>query len=172
MDKARGKPGLIFGILAAVAMAAISGTALFFAVRYPRKYTRQIEQNCAAFDVEPALVRAVIAVESSYRPQAVSVKGALGLMQLMPATAADVAKNLGEPHLCENLTDPDCNIRLGVAHLSSLLKKYSKVDALAAYNAGEGNLKQWKQQNREPFPETQQYIKKVLKAERFYKGRF
>jgi soluble lytic murein transglycosylase-like protein len=98
------------------------------------------------------LVRSVIAAESGFQPKAVSPKGAIGLMQLMPTTA----RSLGaDPH------DPAQNVDAGTRHLRDLLEKYKGLwHALAAYNAGEGAL-QKHNGNIPPYPETIQYINKI-----------
>lgn len=105
--------------------------------------------------VDPALVKAVIMAESGYNPNAVSKRGAKGLMQLMPRTA----KALG----VENCLDPEQNILGGVKYLRQLLDTFegNVTLALAAYNAGRWTVK--KHRGVPPFPATRHYIKKVLK---------
>ncbi|MBT8418594.1 MAG: lytic transglycosylase domain-containing protein [Silicimonas sp.] len=107
-------------------------------------------------DVSPALVLAVIAVESAGRVEAVSHAGAQGLMQLMPATAARFGVS--------EITNPRQNIRGGVTYLDWLLKEFGKdpVLALAGYNAGEGAVT--KHQGVPPYAETRAYVPKVLAA--------
>ena len=146
---------------------------LFFAVSlsvlFPKKYSREVDYACDRFGVSRSLVRAVILCESGYDAGAVSRAGAIGLMQLMPSTAVWIASEIGEEELATRLTDPEANIILGTALLSYLLSKYSVPDALAAYNAGEGNLMKWKANNSGyEFSETRAYVKKVVKAEKVY----
>jgi soluble lytic murein transglycosylase len=113
--------------------------------------------------VPPALVKAVIAAESKFDPRAVSRKGARGLMQLMPATA----QSLG-------VTDPlrpDENVDGGVRYLRSMIKRYGDLPrALAAYNAGPEAVDRFG--GIPPYPETRDYVKRVLTYYRAYHGDF
>lgn len=137
---------------------------------YPTKYSDEIDGACKRFGVSRSLVRAVILSESGYDSEARSRAGAVGLMQLMPATAEWIASEIGEDELALSLTDPYANITLGTAYLSYLLGKYSVSDALAAYNAGEGNLMKWKEKNSGyEFGETRAYVRKVARAEKVYR---
>lgn len=153
-----------------VSAAAILMFAVVLSYRYPLGYEREIKASCLEFGVDENLVRGVIRTESGYNPKAVSGAGAVGLMQLMPQTAAWTASKLGDEELAQRLDDPAANIRLGVAHLKYLLGKFSEKDALAAYNAGEGNVARWIAEGREEygFEETRNYVKRVLKAKKIY----
>lgn len=119
------------------------------------KYNDIIIDAAKRFDVDAALVSAVIKAESDYNPRIVSHKGARGLMQLMPATA--------ERFGVTNSFDPAQNIHAGTRYLRWLLKTFDgNADlAVAAYNAGEGNV--WKYDGVPPFRETVNYIKKISK---------
>ena len=103
--------------------------------------------------LNPKLVRAVIQVESAYQPLARSSKGAMGLMQLMPGTARQYA--VANPY------DPGSNIEAGIKHLKSLLERLELPLALAAYNAGEGAVTRYR--GIPPYPETQNYVRQVLR---------
>lgn len=118
------------------------------------RYDKIISITSKRHDVDPALVKAVIAAESSMNPRAVSKKGARGLMQLMPKTA----KSMG----VTNLAHPRQNIEGGTKYLKYLMDEYDgdiKV-ALAAYNAGPGTVNRYK--GVPPYKATRRYIKKVL----------
>ncbi|HEV7242828.1 MAG TPA: lytic transglycosylase domain-containing protein [Thermoanaerobaculia bacterium] len=119
------------------------------------KYNDIIVAAAQKFDVDAALVSAVIKAESDYNPRIVSHKGARGLMQLMPATA----KRFG----VSNSFDPEENIHAGTRYLRWLLKTFDgNADlAVAAYNAGEGNV--WKYDGVPPFRETVNYINRISK---------
>jgi soluble lytic murein transglycosylase-like protein len=108
--------------------------------------------------VDPRLVSALISVESQYRPDARSPVGALGLMQVMPATAAQYGV-LSEPQLL----DPGINIDVGTRHLRDLLLKFDGQLSLvlAAYNAGEGAVQRYGMRIP-PYPETQDYVRRVM----------
>ncbi len=129
-----------------------------------------IRQAARKHGVDPALVKAVIAAESGFNPQAVSPKGAIGLMQVIPETGERYGVT-GDARrtLAQKLADPKINIATGVRYLSDLLRMFSGNLALvlAAYNAGEGAV-QKHGNDIPPYAETQNYVKTVLQFYRYY----
>ena len=111
-----------------------------------------VDRLAARIGVDVRLAEAVVQVESNYEPRAVSPKGAMGLMQLMPVVAQQYA--VADPF------DPETNLDAGLRYLRSLLDRLSPSNALAAYNAGEAAV--GKYGGMPPFPETQSYVRRVL----------
>ena len=144
---------------AAATTVSVRGTTAIRATRAAlpmrgQSLDRIIAREVARHRVRPELVRAIIQVESAFDPRARSAKGAMGLMQLMPATAADL--QVGNPY------DPEQNIRGGVAYLRRLLDRYDDDEelALAAYNAGPEAVARHGNQVP-PFRETRDYLERV-----------
>jgi hypothetical protein len=117
-----------------------------------------IDRHANQKGLDPALVHAVIRAESAYRPDAVSPKGAIGLMQVMPETGRRFGVN--------DLDVPERNVMAGTTYLRHLLDRFDNVPlALAAYNAGEGAVSRYG--NRiPPYPETQGYVQGILRSYR------
>jgi hypothetical protein len=118
----------------------------------PAPFEALVTKAAEAHAVDANLVRAVIKVESAWKPTARSHKGAMGLMQLMPATAREYG--------VRNAYDPAENINAGVKHLRSLLDRFDLPLALAAYNAGAGAVERFG--GIPPYRETRDYVRKVL----------
>ena len=120
----------------------------------PSAYLDIIQTACNRHGVDPALVHALVKVESDFNPYALSRKGAMGLMQLMPQTAVDMN--------VQNSFSPNDNIDGGVKYLRYLIDRYegNLSLALAAYNSGETAVKKWG--TIPPFKETQNYVQRVL----------
>jgi soluble lytic murein transglycosylase len=149
-------------------------------VAYPTVYLPTIRVH-AGDAVDPYLVAAIIREESQYDAQAVSRVGAVGLMQVMPATAQAVAKKQGFAEVGrDELFDQETNIRVGVRYLDQLLQQFSGnvLQAVAAYNAGPQAVSAWIAKNGQkepdefveliPYQETRQYVKRVLRSYREY----
>lgn len=149
---------------------------------YPRGYWDVIEDEAWANGLDPLLVSAVIYQESRFRPEAISPANAHGLMQLLPPTARDVARQEGKPEpRTDALRDVRTNVALGTRHLRELLERYtgSTVRALAAYNAGVEAVAKWDERHGDrttdefveliSFEETREYVKSVLSAYQVYR---
>lgn len=132
-----------------------------------------LESVAQQHGLDPALVKAVAAAESGFQPDVVSPKGAVGLMQVMPATAARYGVAAHNPqHALAVLKDPDVNAHIGAKYLADLLRMFDgELElAVAAYNAGEGAVLRHGRRIP-PYPETQQYVTRVMQFYRAMIGR-
>ncbi len=138
---------------------------------YKRDYKEFIEIKASEYGISPSLIHAMIFVESGYDQNAVSSAGAIGLMQIMPSTASWCVSNIDELQWDEQkLYESEYNIAIGIYYISYLLKSFDLTDALCAYNAGEGNVRAWREVSSDyiPFSETANYVKKVAFAQKVY----
>ena len=140
--------------------------------RFPPRYEALIFRYSEEHDLDPFLVMGVIQAESSFRSEVVSPVGASGLMQIMPSTAEWLAERMGISYEEADLFNPAYNIRMGTYYLRLLLNLFVHQDtALAAYNAGMGNVGGWLEQESYsydgetlhtiPFSETREYVRRV-----------
>lgn len=139
------------------------------------RYSEWIREYSLGTGLDPDLVEAVVFAESSRRSGVVSSKGAVGLMQLMPSTAAEVGARLGLAGVdSDMLKDPQLNLRLGIEYLSWLRQRYDSLElTLAAYNAGPGRVATWLRENPElstqhlldevAYDETRTFVARVLR---------
>jgi soluble lytic murein transglycosylase len=136
-------------------------------VMFPLKYRAEIKHYAKLNNLEPALVAAIINAESGFDPNAVSNKGAVGLMQILPTTATYIIRENVD------LFDYKINIEVGTKYLKYLFDKFKdNTTMLIAYNAGEGNVAKWIDAGVVcPFPETNNYVKKILGSVKFYSFR-
>lgn len=149
---------------------------------YVYPYHDTVMKYAEVYNVDSNLTAAVIKSESKFKHTARSHRGAVGLMQLMPDTAAWIAGQIGDKNYSlENLHEPDRNIRYGTWYLAELQKEFKGNDvlALAAYNAGRGNVRSWMEENdwnysfhdidAIPYKETRDYVRQVLGDRKKYK---
>lgn len=173
-------PALIVVVLAAAALLATKGPGWYQRLYHPLRYASAIAANAKATGLDPYLVAAVVNVESGFDPGDVSSRGAVGLMQVMPATAREVARDAGisQPVTAEALELPETNLKIGTLYLRTLVRRYGDVGVgLAAYNAGSVAVERWLAESRgrgEPFrevvdfPETRHYLDEVLAQREVY----
>ena len=140
---------------------------------YPLRYTSIVRGHAANYHLDAALLAAVIEAESKFDPNAHSAAGAIGLMQLTPATAKGIAQYTGGHNFrLSDLTNPEINVRYGSWYLRHLLDRYHDNErlALAAYNAGEENVDHWQADHVGiQFAETRGYIKRVEHLKKIYR---
>jgi soluble lytic murein transglycosylase len=139
---------------------------------YPLRYSTIVRAHAHNYDLNPALLAAVIDEESKFRADAKSSAGAVGLMQLLPATAQGIAIHTGgSKFVTSDLYDPEINVRYGAWYLHHLLLKYGDERvALAAYNAGQQNVDTWRAEGKGvQFPETRAYVDKVERLKGIYR---
>ncbi len=166
-------------------------SCIFFAVFIPffvvvvclgvffNAYRRPCRKIVERLSSEPALVFALIKAESGFCADAVSSAGAVGLMQLLPSTAKFVCEREGMEFDEARLTDQEYNVTLGCLYLKYLLRRFPVPEtAVAAYNAGEGVVGEWLENENYskdgknlfsiPYPETRTYVKKIVKFKKIY----
>ncbi|MDS1030753.1 lytic transglycosylase domain-containing protein [Bacillota bacterium LX-D] len=170
----RRKKLLILFVLFLLAVFSFIILPWVWKVFYPFPYQNTIVDSAQRSNLSPNLVLAVIRVESKFRADAKSPRGACGLMQLMPETAKWVTKKMGISYAEEKLFDPEFNIKVGSWYLAYLISEFNGnvPAALAAYNGGRGNVRQWLDKgiwlgstediDKIPFKETRQFIERVL----------
>ncbi len=156
---------------------------------FPVNYWPLLQKHAAAHGLDPYLMAALVAQESTFDPVIVSSAKAIGLMQILPSTGRQYARRLGiKPFSTPRLTEPEVNVRIGTSYFADLIEEFGGAHyALASYNAGESRVRQWKAERTGlpfgqeefiddiPFPETQNYVKRILGTaedyRRLYTGR-
>ena len=172
------RKGVKIGIIISIILVLILVLFFVFKVQnivlkkvYPKKYSEYVYKYSEEYEVDPLLIFAIIKAESNFNPNVVSSSKAIGLMQLMDATAEKES----------SLYDPELNIKLGTKYFSDLLKEYKQntLLALTSYNAGKGNVKRWIEQGvikedgsdieNIPYKETNNYVRKIVRDYKIYK---
>ncbi len=140
-------------------------------VLYPIAHMEQLVAFADDYSLDPALVAAIVRCESRFRADAVSHRGAIGLMQIMPDTGAWIAQQLGALGFeIDLLYDANLNLQFGTWYLRHLLNRFGdRADALAAYNAGPRNVEQWQSGSGTIFPETAAYVVRVVRSTWIYR---
>jgi len=172
---------IIFFMLAIVFLIFMSNDFDLWTIRRnfdQIKYQAEIEKYAEEFAIEKELLAALIYVESRFNNYSKSSKGAVGLMQLMPATAIWIAEELGYNNFqLEDLNNPELNIRFGSWYFNYLYQKFDKnlIQTIAAYNAGEKNVRIWinngwkgNVNKKLPFKETDNFVRRVISTKNFY----
>jgi soluble lytic murein transglycosylase len=139
---------------------------------YPLRYEQIVRGHARQYELDPALLAAVIYQESRFKSGARSRSGAIGLMQLLPDTAKGIALRTGGTRFrVDDLYDPEINVRYGAWYLQHLMGKYrDERTALAAYNAGQDNVDRWRRAGRAiQFAETRAYVDRVEELKRIYR---
>ena len=148
---------------------------------YPKKYSEYVEKYATEYNVDPLLIFSIIKAESNFEKDAQSSSGAQGLMQLMEATATEIANKIDETLVEQkSLLEPEKNIMIGTKYYSELLQMYdgNMLLALTAYNAGIGNVNSWidsgiiKKDGSDieniPYKETNMYVRKIINNYKMY----
>ena len=147
---------------------------------FPLPYEAALRREAAKSDFDPMFAAGLIRQESTFQPDAVSHKNAIGLMQLLPKTGRLLAKQIRIRYVKNKLFDPDYNIELGMVYIANLVQQFGSLEAAAAaYNAGEDRIAAWKaERNYEeipelvesiPFTETREYVQIVLRNAQLYR---
>lgn len=174
-----------FTILSLSVLAIILSFCIgaFYSYNYPMKYNENIRAYAKEFNTNSAIIASVANVESNFKENAKSNKGAIGIMQLMPTTAEWIAKKIGEEYDETKLYVAEYNLKLGSYYLSYLIDYFGDEKlGICAYNAGQGNVASWlndkkysadgKTLDKIPYKETSNYLNKVIKNYNYYKKRY
>ena len=150
---------------------------------YKTTYSEHVYKYSEENNIDPLLTFAIIKAESNFNRNIKSSSGAIGLMQLMESTATEEATEVGEEIIVtESLYNPEINIKIGTKYFAKLMKKYNNnyLLAVAAYNAGRGNVDKWIQDGtikedgsdieNIPFKETNNYVRKIVRNYKIYKS--
>jgi Transglycosylase SLT domain len=160
--------------------ASISGRKLMMPYFYPKAFDPLVSQLSEILSVPPTVILSVMREESHFNPNIESSAGAIGLMQLMPATAKFMGKKIGMKLKGKDLKAPEINLKLGAAYLRRLLKRYNGnlFYSLAAYNGGPTNVKRWLKKTKSTdiddfvenitFTETKNYVRRVMRTYYLY----
>lgn len=185
-------PLAVVAVLGVLALLALGGPRFVQRAYRPLRHASPIAEAAQRNDLDPYLLAAVINVESGFKPDRISPRGAVGLMQLMPSTAEELREASGEADelTAQKLKEPEVNIEYGARYLKGLVDRYDGDlhSALAAYNAGPSNADRWRAgEGDEPtkgaalvdsigYPETKRYVREVLRErddyERLYPEAF
>ena len=165
--------------IALIIIVVICIKKLMIKILYKKDYSEYVSKYSQEYGVDENLIYALIKAESNFEETAISNKNAQGLMQLMPATAEEVANKNGIELTEQNILEPETNINIGTKYISTLLEKYECIEvALAAYNAGIGNVDKWIENGvikadgsdieNIPFKETNNYVRKIMRDYNIY----
>jgi soluble lytic murein transglycosylase len=160
------------GLLAAFALVQVAKPGWWERLWYPLRYEQIVRGHARNYSLDPALLAAVIYQESKFKADARSGSGAIGLMQLLPATAKGIALHTGGTAFrVDDLYDPELNVRYGAWYLRHLLRKYrDERIALAAYNAGQDNVDRWRRDGGGiRFSETRAYVDRIEDLKKIYR---
>jgi peptidoglycan lytic transglycosylase len=166
---------LIVAVAASLVYLRNGEPAWFQRVRYPLEYEQIVRGHARNYQLDPALLAAVIYQESKFRADAKSDAGAIGLMQLQPETAKGIAiRTGGNRFQTSDLYNAEINVRYGSWYLRHLLNKYGdEKTALAAYNAGQRNVDEWRAEGKGiQFPETRHYVDRVEHLKGVYRDAY
>ena len=163
-----------------IALLLYAGISIFN-LRFPLKYFDIIERYSQIYGVDPVIISSIISVESRFNSNAVSPVGASGLMQIMEPTAVWAAQEIGIENFVysDMIFDPEININIGTWYINRLINTYGELSvALAAYNAGSGNVTRWLGDpefsedgvtlSYIPFGETRRYVERVNRSMKIY----
>ena len=169
----------VIGLLGLATFLFLRGPAFWQRAYYPLHYRQQIAESSARHRVSPYLVAAIINAESGWKPETRSAAGAVGLMQVLPSTALDLARQgsvSATAYPPDKLSDPGVNIEYGTAYVRFLVGRYHVIEtALAAYNAGLRHADEWASKGGDirtaiGFPETKSYVLRVSRGKERYQA--